>query len=331
VSRAGATDSSQALPQAEAAGAAGATGTTDASGAAVTADVPQADGAAGAAGVTEVSGAGAAGPAEAADRAERAPVAAGVALRARLALTAPALRATTARLWRPDGLAGRYLAYLAVMHGVLRASVPLMERAAARCAELGDRDPVAAPLERYLLEHIEEERGHDNWLLDDLAALGGRPADVLAEQPSPTVARLVGAQYYWIEHHHPVALLGYIAVLEDNAPAGWLADRVADTAGVPDTALRTLREHAELDDGHTAALFGLLDTLPLSRRLERAVAVSALHTVDGLIDLFARVEREPGPEHADGPAGPGDPSGDTAGAPLGDPLGDRLGGGVHRP
>lgn len=221
----------------------------------------------------------------------------GAALRTRLALTAPALRASSARLWSAPGLGVRYAVYLRAMHGVVRASVPLMERAAARCAELGAHDSVAGPVARYLREHTEEERGHDDWLLADLAALGDSPERTVAEQPSPTVARLAGAQYYWIEHHHPVALLGYIAVLEGNAPAPWLADRIAGTAGVPRNALRTVRDHAALDTGHITALYALLDGLPLSPALTNAVAMSALHTVEGLMELYARIHRASRPDH----------------------------------
>lgn len=218
------------------------------------------------------------------------PVAA--ALRARLALTATAVRSATALMWRADGLGPRYVEYLAVMHGVIRASVPLMERAAARCAELGPDDPVAGRLEGYFRAHALEERDHDDWLLDDLTALGADATAVTDRQPSPAVARFVGAQYYWVEHHHPVALLGHIAVLESHAPAPWLADRIA-AAGVPEAALRTVREHAALDGEHTAALFALLDTLDLDPGLRSAVTTSAVHTVDGLTGLFARLGRTP--------------------------------------
>lgn len=238
-------------------------------------------------------------------------VSAGAALRARLRLTTPAVRAATAAMWRPSGLGPRYGGYLAAMHGVIRASVPLMERAVRCCAETGadqgtdagpgadagPSDRVRAPLAEYLRAHIEEERGHDDWLLADIAALGGDPAALLDRQPPPVVARLAGAQYYWIEHHHPVALLGYIAVLESNAPAPWLADRIA-AAGVPEAALRTVRGHAELDTGHTAALLALLDELPLDPPLVHAVVMSALHTVDGLVELFAHIGRATQPDHS---------------------------------
>ncbi|MFJ9631684.1 iron-containing redox enzyme family protein [Streptomyces sp. NPDC101175] len=218
------------------------------------------------------------------------------ALDVKLALAAPALGAAFAELWRPEApvLRTRYLAYLYEMHALIRSSVPLMERAAVRCARAVPGDPIAAPLRSYLERHIEEERGHDDWLLDDLAAAGGDPARTADRLPSPVVAELVGAQYYWIEHHHPVALLGYIRVLEGNAPAPWLADRLAARTGLPAAAFRTVRAHAELDGGHLADLDALLDALPLTPEHRTALAVSALRTADGVTRLFSYLATAPG-------------------------------------
>ncbi|WP_413230202.1 iron-containing redox enzyme family protein [Kitasatospora herbaricolor] len=213
------------------------------------------------------------------------------ALHLKLGLAAPALNAAMAELWRPAGLVERYGRYLRTMHEVIRASVPLMELAARRCVERGPADPVAGPLARYLERHIEEERGHDDWLLADLAAAGLDPAEPLRRQPPPAVARLVGPQYYWIEHFHPVSLLGYITVLEGNAPAPWLAARLAADTGLPGAAFQTVNHHAVLDCDHSAELDRFLDGLPLDRAQETAVAVSALHTADAAGELFARLAR----------------------------------------
>ncbi|MFD0340493.1 iron-containing redox enzyme family protein [Streptomyces sp. NPDC127117] len=213
-------------------------------------------------------------------------------LRVKLAFAEPALRASSAALWRSEGLLPRYRAYLCAMHTVIRASVPLMERAAERAGQLARRgDPLGAPLAAYLDGHIREEAEHDSWLLEDLSAAGSGPRAALDPVPSPLVASLAGAQYYWIEHHHPVALLGYIAVLEGHAPAAGLAPRLARSTGLPAPAFRTVHEHARLDDGHAGELFALLDRLPLSRGQETAVAVSALHTTDALTQLFVRLGR----------------------------------------
>lgn len=68
-------------------------------------------------------------------------------LRAILSLVEAGPHGATAALWRADRPRERYLAYLVTMHQVIRASVPLMERA----ADLADRaapcgaDPLAAP------------------------------------------------------------------------------------------------------------------------------------------------------------------------------------------
>ena len=213
-------------------------------------------------------------------------VAPSAVLRTKLAQVEPALRAASVRMWRRPGLDRRYPEYLRVMHGVVRASVPLMELAERRCADLGPADPVAAPFRRYLRRHAAEERGHDDWILDDLAALGADPAVPLTAPPPPAVARLVGPQYYWTVHHHPVALLGYIAVLEGNAPATALAGWIVSRTGLPDAGLRTVREHAALDAGHTDAVFDLLDALPLTAGQIAIVTTSALSTVDALVTLY---------------------------------------------
>ncbi|MER5276766.1 iron-containing redox enzyme family protein [Streptomyces sp. NPDC002809] len=214
-------------------------------------------------------------------------------LRLELSLVQPVLRSAAAHMWRSDaGLPGRYRDYLRSMHQVIRASVPLMERAAARC-ELLPRDPVAPPLARYLRAHAEQERGHDDWLLTDAAAAGAAPGELTDTAPPSCVAALVGAQYYWIEHSHPVALLGYIAVLEGNAPAPGLAGRLARETGLPQAAFETVRLHADLDDGHSADLDRLIGRLPLDRAQRSLVAVSALHTVAALAELFDRIATGP--------------------------------------
>ncbi|MEU8677875.1 iron-containing redox enzyme family protein [Streptomyces sp. NPDC048560] len=213
---------------------------------------------------------------------------ASLALRTKLTPTTPVLRAATTALWRPDGLRRRYVRYLAAMYPLLKASVPLLERAAERCAELDD--PPSRRLAAYYTRHAEEERDHDAWLLDDLAALGAAPAAV----PPPVVVELAGAQYYRIEHEHPVTLLGYIAVLEGNAPGPRLADRLTEITGLPDAAFRTLREHAELDGGHLDDLHQVLDELALTPARQTAVSVSALHTAGLLTRLFLSLATDPG-------------------------------------
>ncbi|MFC4694411.1 MULTISPECIES: iron-containing redox enzyme family protein [Geodermatophilus] len=190
----------------------------------------------------------------------------------------PLAVATSRRIVDHPGLHGVYPEFLVMWHGMIRASVPLMETALTAARALPD-DPVAAPLADYLEHHIPEERGHDDWLLADLEAIGVPPDRVLARVPSPPVAALVGSQYYWVHHVHPVGLLGYIALLEGYPPARQDIDRMQAVSGYGPEAFRTLLLHAELDPHHGRELDDLLDALPLSGQQRTLIGLSGMASV----------------------------------------------------
>ena len=151
--------------------------------------------------------------------------------------------------------------------------MPLTETALARARELGD-DPLAA----YLAEHVTEELGHDETLLGDLERVGLPRKTILDRMPPPSVAALVGSQYYWIYHHHPVAFLGYVALMEGYPPTTELIETLITRTGFPREAFRTYVQHAELDPGHRDRLDRTIDSLPLDARHEAALGVSAITT-----------------------------------------------------
>ncbi|MGW7131323.1 iron-containing redox enzyme family protein [Streptomyces bobili] len=154
-----------------------------------------------------------------------------------------------------------------------------MEHALHRSLQLAAGDPVARGVAVYLKKHIREEQGHDEWVREDLAAIGFDPDEPLRRLPSPAVAALVGAQYYWVSHYHPVCLLGHIAVLEGYPPARGLSTHLAKRTGYPSAGFRTLERHAALDVHHRNELMQTLDGLPISPQLQAALGVSAMHTV----------------------------------------------------
>ena len=168
--------------------------------------------------------------------------------------------------------------YLIRQHQIIRATVPLTEVAAERARALTDADPGASGLAGYLDEHIGEELGHDEDLLGDLEALGLEREDVLARVPSPTVASLVGSQYYWILHYHPIAFLGFVALMEGFPPTPALIQALMTRTGHPVEAFRTFAEHGELDPGHRERLDQTLDSLPLTPQHEIVMGVSATST-----------------------------------------------------
>jgi hypothetical protein len=123
---------------------------------------------------------------------------------------------------------------------------------------------------------------HDDWLLEDLERLGVERVRVLNWMPPPTVATLVGAQYYWIGHFHPIAILGYIAVLEGTPPIEAEIQAIAERTGISLDAFSTLVRHARLDPHHRDDLNEVLDGLPLTPQHSALLGVSAFHTVHWL-------------------------------------------------
>ncbi len=169
--------------------------------------------------------------------------------------------------------------YLFRTHCVARASVPLMKTALRLAKARAKADVVAAGIVDYLAEHIEEEKDHERWIANDLASLGVSAEEIARRVPPPSIAAGVGAQYYWVQHFHPVALFGYMAVLESSAPSVAGLERALRRSPVPKAAFRTIIWHAERDLEHSRELTDCVDALPLSAEQEGAVEASALATL----------------------------------------------------
>jgi Iron-containing redox enzyme len=213
-------------------------------------------------------------------------------LHRKIGLLLPALTAASRRIVAHPRLRDVYPEFLFTSHCIIRASVPVMEAAKSRAEAIADGDRVAAILAHYLEQHIDEELHHDDWVLDDLDVVGVDRASVLARPPSPTVAALVGAQYYWILHYHPVSVLGYVALLEGYPPSpDMIAEMRADT-GYPPEAFRTLIAHAELDPGHREELDRVLDSLPLTPDQTASMGLSAMSSARLLTQAYDEISAD---------------------------------------
>jgi Iron-containing redox enzyme len=221
----------------------------------------------------------------------------GQALRYKIRLAEPGLDALWSVFWEHPAVGPVFPEYLFSLWCSMRATVPLLQAAATRAEERAPRDPVCAELVPYFLAHAEEERGHDEWLLEDMAGLGIPRAEVLARLPPPDVAAMIGTQYYLIAHAHPIALLGCFAVLEGSPLTEPDLAGLAARSGIPRPLLRTLDKHALLDPHHRDDLDALLDALRLAPEHEALMGLSALTVVEQLGDiaerLLALAEAEP--------------------------------------
>ncbi len=195
------------------------------------------------------------------------------------------LNAATYSFWNHPDLPELLPGFLVQLHRVMQGGIGLMRTARDRALSLAD-DPVAAIVAPYLTQHIDEEKDHDAWLLDDIGTIGISPGEVATATPLPSVVSLLGAQYFWTLHVHPVAVFGYLVVLEGKPPVAAQLEAIRLRSGLPATAFRCLHAHAENDPHHIADLNRTLDSMPLTAEQEKCIALSAFHTIDAVSSIF---------------------------------------------
>lgn len=152
-------------------------------------------------------------------------------------------------------------------------------------------DPLAMPMIEYLAQHAEEETGHDEWILDDAEVIGMSRDDVLNRLPGQIASHIVGAQYYWIHHYHPVAFLGYIAVMEGEPATYEFFEDVAKRNDLPLEAISSFLYHSKIDPTHRADLDRVLDSLPLGSEDTELIGLSALRTIQYLTEMLRDVNQ----------------------------------------
>jgi pyrroloquinoline quinone (PQQ) biosynthesis protein C len=147
-----------------------------------------------------------------------------------------------------------YLDFLTEAYHHVKHTFSLLALAASRTTD-----------ERYqdaLFEYMDEERGHEKWILDDIRILGGDPDAVRNGQAGPACRIMVGYAYYAIEHVSPYAFLGSVHVLEGISVllADQLADVMKQSLGMEsDAGFTYLRTHGSLDTEHVAFFQKLVD------------------------------------------------------------------------
>jgi hypothetical protein len=228
------------------------------------------------------------------------------ALRLKLELVTPELAGATSRLVNDPRVAQLYIDYLVTCHGILRATIPLMQTAHREA--LSRDDEASGDLAVYLEKHVAEEAGEDEWLLEDLDVLGVERSRAVTHVPSANVARLIGSQYYWVLHAHPVAILGFLAGLEREPPSReFIADLIVRT-GHDRAAFRTLIAHADRDPDHRDELDELLDRIRLTSDQWLLVSISAMHSVHALACVLDELVQAAGTDSAQRSTRNGDPA-----------------------
>lgn len=217
---------------------------------------------------------------------------------AKIRLAEARMFAATHMFWNHPELPRLFPAFLMQIFCVMRGGLGLMSAALDRARVLPE-DPVASRLASYLQVHIEEEKDHDLWLLEDICSLGYRKCEVLEAPPCTATINLIGSQHFWMNHVHPVAVMGYLILMEGYAPLPAQLQEIQARSGAPATAFRCLLRHAEDDPGHLADLNQTLDAMQLTGEQAHAVAMCSFAAIENTAAMLEElVEANTGPAAA---------------------------------
>ncbi len=161
-----------------------------------------------------------------------------------------------------DALQGRitleqYLAFLTQAYHHVKHTTPLLMACGSRLPERH------AALRPAIAHYIEEEIGHEEWILQDIAACGGDPAAVRAGQPALATELMVAYAYHQIDRGNPLSFFGMVHVLEgtSTAMATNAAAIIQQTLALPSSAFSYLTSHGSLDIAHVAFFEKLMNAL----------------------------------------------------------------------
>ncbi|MEN1929438.1 iron-containing redox enzyme family protein [Luteimonas sp. MJ250] len=162
-----------------------------------------------------------------------------------------------------------YVDFLTQAYHHVRHTVPLLMACGARL-------PARLEWLRTAIgEYIEEEMGHQEWVLDDIAACDADRAAAAASEPSLATELMVAYAYDTIARGNPVGFFGMVLVLEGTsvALATHAATSIESSLGLPRTAFSYLLSHGDLDIEHAGFFQSLMNRL--NDRDDQAAVVRA--------------------------------------------------------
>ncbi|MDP5144490.1 TenA family transcriptional regulator [Rheinheimera baltica] len=196
-------------------------------------------------------------------------------------LSAPMIK----RCFDGDFTLDHYVAFLLQAYHHVKHTVPLLMAVGAQLPEEKEwlREAVA--------EYIEEELGHQEWVLNDIAACGFDKQQARASTPAFATEMMVSYAYDAIRRTNPLAFFGMVLVLEGTSInlAEQAASHIAGKLGLPRKAFSYLNSHGALDQEHIKFYENLMNNITAQE--DQAVIVHAAKRFYRLYgDVFRSLE-----------------------------------------
>jgi len=175
-----------------------------------------------------------------------------------------------------------YIAFLTEAFHHVSHTVPLLMACGARISARQEW------LRNAMAEYIEEELGHQEWILNDLRACGADAEAIREGQPAMATELMVSTMYDRINRLNPVSMLGMVFVLEGTSTllATQAAGSLKQSLGLPDKAFSYLTSHGALDLEHMKFFEQLVNRLE-----DPADQHAVVHTARVIYRLYAEMFR----------------------------------------
>ena len=150
-----------------------------------------------------------------------------------------------------------YVKFLSQAYHHVKHTVPLMMSVGARLPE--DKEWLCVAVAEY----IEEEIGHQEWILNDIAACGYDKEAVRNSKPNFETEMMVSYAYDVVNRLNPVGFFGMVLVLEGTsvALATQAAGALQQRLGLPAQCFTYLTSHGSLDISHMEHFRTLMDRI----------------------------------------------------------------------
>jgi pyrroloquinoline quinone (PQQ) biosynthesis protein C len=141
-----------------------------------------------------------------------------------------------------------YIAFLTEAYHHVKHTTPLLMACGGRLPERYEW------LREGMAEYIEEELGHQEWILNDIKACGGDAEAVRRGKPGQATELMVAYAYDMVYRVNPVGFLGMVLVLEgtSTAMATQAGAAIQQSLGLGKQAFTYLTSHGSLDVSHVA-------------------------------------------------------------------------------
>ena len=176
-----------------------------------------------------------------------------------------------------------YIAFLQQAFHHVKHTTPLLMATGAR---LGDDQEW---LREAVAEYIEEELGHQEWILNDIAHCGADKEAARVSRPNFSTEMMVSYAYDSINRVSPLCFFGMVQVLEGTSIriADLAADQIQQSLGLPNSAFSYLRSHGKLDQEHVKFFEGLMNRITDARQQAQII-----HSARCFYRLYGDVFRE---------------------------------------